>query len=113
MRVLIDECVDRRVKKHLAGQDAWTVQEMGWKGKKNGELLKEMVRNNFEVFLTIDKGFRHQQNIKAAGVAVVLMKVRKNTLRELLPLMPAVNAALTGIKPGDVVEIGPLSTTGP
>jgi hypothetical protein len=107
MRVLIDECVDHRVKPHITGHDVYTVEEMGWKGKTNGDLLKEMVASNFDVLLTVDKSFQHQQNIQTAGVAVVLMKPTRNVLKELLPLMPAVNGALGTIKAGEVVEVGP------
>jgi hypothetical protein len=107
MRVLVDECVDHRIQSHIVGHDVWTVEQMGWKGKTNGELLKEMVANNFEVFLTVDKSFQHQQNIQAAGLAVVLMRPNRNILVELLPLIPAVIAALATIKVGEVVEVGP------
>jgi hypothetical protein len=41
MKVLIDECSPRALKRHLAdhGHECVTVQEAGWAGKKNGELL--------------------------------------------------------------------------
>lgn len=40
MRVLLDECLPRRLKAHLAGHQAITVPEAGWAGKKNGDLLR-------------------------------------------------------------------------
>ena len=107
MRILVDECVDHRIKPGLAGHDVWTVGEMGWNGKKNGDLLKAMVQDGFEVLLTVDKGFKYQQNIKTAAVAVVLLRRNKNQLAELMPLLPATLAALGNIQPGDVVEISP------
>ena len=39
MRVLLDECLPRRLKRELVGHDAKTVPEMGWASKRNGELL--------------------------------------------------------------------------
>jgi hypothetical protein len=107
MRVLLDECVPRKLKRELPGHDVWTVQDKGWKGKKNGELLALMLAERFEVLLTLDKGLKHQQNIQAAGVAVVLLTANKNKVRDLLPLMPAVNSALGSIKPGDFVKVAP------
>lgn len=105
MRILIDECVDRRVNRTLAGHDVWTVPQMGWAGKKNGELLALMAANGFEVLLTVDQNLRHQQNLAAAGVAVLVLVAATNRLADLLPLMPAAGAALATIRPGDVIEV--------
>jgi hypothetical protein len=105
MRILIYECVDRRVKSSLTGHDAWTVPQMGWSGKKNGELLSLMTGAGFEVLLTVDQNLRRQQNLATAGVAVVVLIAPSNRLADLIPLMPAAHAALTTIRPGDVVEI--------
>lgn len=40
MRLLLDECVPRKLRSDLEGHDVRTVQEMGWAGKKNGELVR-------------------------------------------------------------------------
>ena len=77
---------------------------MGWAGKKNGELLALMARVGFEVLLTVDQNLRDQQNLAASGVAVVVMVASNNRLADLVPLMPAVEAALSRIQAGDVVE---------
>jgi hypothetical protein len=105
MRILIDECAPRRLRQELPGHDVHTVAEMGWSGKKNGELLQLMARQSFEVLLTVDQSIRHQQNLQAAGVAVVVLIAPSNRLADLLPLMPSVLSALGSIKPGNVVEI--------
>ena len=76
MRILLDECVPRR--RELADHDVRTVPEMGWSGKKNGELLRLMASHAFEVLLTTDQNLRHQQNLKAAGVAVVVLAAATN-----------------------------------
>ena len=78
---------------------------MGWSGKKNGELLKLMVGQSFEVLLTVDQGIPHQQNLQAAGVGVVVLVGTSTRLADLVPLMPAALISLGSIKPGDVVEI--------
>ncbi len=105
MRILLDECVPRRLRQELPGHDVHTVPEMGWSGKKNGELLRLMAGQSFEVFLTVDQSIRHQQNLQVAGVAVVVLVASSNRLADLVPLMPSAQAALGSIKPGDVVEI--------
>lgn len=60
----------------LFREDVRTIREMGWAGKKNGELLALMVGAGFAVLLTVDQNLRYQQNLAASGVAVVVMVAR-------------------------------------
>ena len=103
MRVLLDECMPRRLGRALPGHDVRTVRGEGWLGKKNGELRALMVGAGVEVLLTADRNLRHQQNL--AGVAVVVMVAPSNRLPDLIPLVPGVELALAVIAPGDVVEV--------
>jgi PIN like domain len=105
MRILLDECVPRRLRQEFPGHDVHTVAEMGWSGKKNGELLQLMAGQGFEVLLTVDQRIRHQQNLQALGVGVVVLVAATNRLADLVPLMPSALARLGSIQPGDVVEI--------
>jgi hypothetical protein len=105
MRILLDECVPRPLRRELAGNDVRTIKEMGWAGKKNGELLALMAGAGFEVLLTVDQNLRYQQNLTSAGVAVVVMVASTNRLADLIPLVPAVESALASIQAGDCVEI--------
>ncbi|HXA19855.1 MAG TPA: DUF5615 family PIN-like protein [Thermoanaerobaculia bacterium] len=55
MRILIDECVPRALKRHLRAYDVvLTVPEAGFAGLKNGQLLRE-AEGNFDTFITTDK----------------------------------------------------------
>lgn len=105
MRVLLDECVPQPLRHHLPGHTGFTVAYLGWRGQRNGTLLGLMAANGFGVLLTVDQSLRHQQNLAASGVAVVLLIAATNKESDLLPLMPTACAALATIKPGDVVEI--------
>ena len=78
---------------------------MGWSGKKDGELLSLMTSAGFEVLVTVDKSIRHQQNLQAVGVAVVVLVASTNRLADLLPRVPEALTALDTIQPGDIVEI--------
>jgi hypothetical protein len=49
MRVLLDECVPRTLRKDLPGHHIKTVAEVGWAGMKNGELL-QLAQGEFDVF---------------------------------------------------------------
>jgi hypothetical protein len=105
MRILLDECVPRRLRFELPGHDVRTVPEMGWTGKKNGELLQLMAADTFDVLLTVDQNLRHQQDLQAAGIAVIILVAQSNRAADLVPLMTAVESQLSSIQPGDVVEI--------
>lgn len=58
MKIIIDECVPSIVKRGLSDRAIKSVQEMGWAGVKNGELLK-LVKAEFDVFITSDKNLRY------------------------------------------------------
>src|SRR5262252_6099494 len=104
MRVLLDECVPRALRKELPGHSVKTVAEAGWAGVKNGELL-QLAANEFDVFLTIDRNLEYQQNFSGVVLAVVVIHAASNDIAVLLPLMPAVLAALPRDKPGMLTHI--------
>ncbi|PSB04262.1 DUF5615 family PIN-like protein [Merismopedia glauca] len=106
MRILLDECAPRPLKRELAEYEICTVVEMGWSGKKNGELLQLMTQEGFTVLLTTDQNLRYQQNLKQAGVAVIVLVARSNRLPDLVPLIPDVCNLLNTIAPGEVIEVG-------
>jgi predicted nuclease of predicted toxin-antitoxin system len=64
MKVLIDECAPKPLKKHLTnqGHECLTVQEAGWSGKQNGELLS-LAEAAFDVLVTLDTNLRYQENL--------------------------------------------------
>jgi PIN like domain len=105
MRILLDECAPRRLRRELPGHDVRTVQEMGWSGKKNGDLVRLMAGQSFELLLTVDQSIRHQRNLQGSGVAVIVLIAVSNRPADLVPLMPSAVAVLGSIKPGEVVEI--------
>src|SRR5437764_14082474 len=39
MRLLLDECIPRKLRSYLAPHECTTLQELGWSGKRNGQLL--------------------------------------------------------------------------
>ncbi len=90
MRLLLDECVPRPLKRELTGHAVSTVVEQGWSSKRNSELLRLMLAEGFEAFLTVDQHLPFQQNVAASGVAVVVVLARTNRLKELRPLVPAI-----------------------
>ena len=107
MRLLLDECVPRNFKDALQGHDARTAQEMGWSGKRNGEVLRLMREHRFDVFITVDQNVGFQQNVAASGIAVIVLAARSNRLKDLLPLAGGVLQKLSQIKPGALERVSP------
>ena len=107
MRVLLDECLPKKLGLSLVGHVTRTVAQEGWSGNRNGVLLVLMAGRGFEVLLTVDQSIPHQQNLQSAGVAVVIMVTTSNRLTDLLPLVPGVLAALSTVQPGDVMRVNP------
>ncbi|MEK6334100.1 MAG: DUF5615 family PIN-like protein [Acidobacteriota bacterium] len=105
MRVLLDECVPRKLRRELAEHEVLSVTERGWSGIENGELLA-LAEAEFDVFLTVDQNLKYQQNLKAFNIGILVLVARTNRLRTLLPLMPDVRKALESIKVGDYVRLG-------
>ena len=106
MRLLLDECVPRPLKRDLVGHQVSTVPEMGWSSKRNSELLGLVRAHRFDAFLTVDQNLSFQQNLQAAGVAVLVVIARTNRVKELRPLVPTILQALETLKPGTVVQVG-------
>lgn len=105
MRVLLDECVDSRLARELSGHDVTTVPEAGWAATRNGELLA-LAEKRFDAFLTVERNLSFQQPLPRFRIAVVVVRAPTNRLRDLLPLVPEILAALSAPKHGEVTWVG-------
>jgi predicted nuclease of predicted toxin-antitoxin system len=106
MKVLLDECLPRKLKNSLRGHECYTVPAIGLAGKKNGELLSVAESLDFEVFLTMDKGIAYEQSLAGRRVAVIIVRAKSNRLADLLPHVSECLAVIGWIQPGQVVRIG-------
>lgn len=91
MKVLLDECVPRKLRLELTEHAVLTVTEHGWSGIKNGKLLA-LAETEFEVFLTVDQNLKYQQNLKAFNIGVILLLARNNRLKGPIPEKADVDA---------------------
>jgi hypothetical protein len=87
VRVLLDECLPRRLKRELVGHDVKTAPEIGWASKRNGELLA-LAAGQFDVFLTADRNLFYQRDVSQFDIAVVVLVARSNAIEALRPLVP-------------------------
>jgi predicted nuclease of predicted toxin-antitoxin system len=87
MKILLDENLPKQLKVDFGPDyDVTTVRDMGWLGKKNGELLGLIVFNGFDFLVTIDKNLRHQQNLDRIELKIFLL-LAINNRRETLQVL--------------------------
>lgn len=103
-RILLDECLPRRLKQDLRDHDVRTVPEMGWASQKNGALLR-LAEPQFDVFLTVDQHLAFQQYLPTVSLAILCLKAPSNRYADLAPLIPQVRKALTQIQPGQLLRL--------
>ena len=78
MRVLLDECVDRRLAESISGHDA---------------------------FVTVDRNLPFQQDLSRLSLIVIVLRARSNRLTDLQALIPQLLSALPNAKPGKVTWV--------
>jgi len=105
MRVLLDNCIPRRLAALLHGVDVTPSVDIGWAGLTDRDLLDAMV-GRYDVLVTVDRGISHQQRLRDRPIAIALLRARTNRLADLAPLVPALRSALGQIRLGTVHEIG-------
>jgi len=89
---------------HQSGHECRTVSEAGWAGKRNGELLK-LAEDSYDVFLTLDKGIKYQQNLSGRGIAIVVVQAPSNRLEDLIDLVPVCLAALNQVQAVQIILV--------
>jgi predicted nuclease of predicted toxin-antitoxin system len=62
LKILLDECIDRRFAREFPDLEVFTVPQMGWAGIKNGEMML-LAEAEFDVFVTVDRNLSYQQNL--------------------------------------------------
>jgi len=104
MRVLLDECLPRRLGLELAGHLVSTVPQAGWAGVSNGKLLS-CINGHYDAFITVDKSLPAQQETVGLYFGVIVLQAPSNRLEDLRLLVPKVLAALNTLKAGQIVKV--------
>lgn len=93
LRILLDEQLPRVLAAEFPDHEVRTVQQQGWRGLKDGPLLKVAAEAGFDVLLTADRGIEFEQNLTLAEIAIVMFIAQSNRLEHVLPLVPEIEAA--------------------
>lgn len=104
MRILLDESLPRPLARLLPEHDVRTVAEVGWAGKRNGELL-QLAASGFDAVLTADQNLEHQQDLGALPIAVIVLVAPTNRIESLHPLIPTLLETLQTLAPRQLLHV--------
>lgn len=88
MKILLDECVPKRLGRFFPEHEVVTTPEVGWAGVRNGELLRK-ASGHFEVFVTVDRNLAFQQNLANLQLPVIVIHAKSNKLIALKQHVPS------------------------
>jgi predicted nuclease of predicted toxin-antitoxin system len=89
MKILLDECIDRRLAREFGDYEIKTAPQMGWAGIKDRELLI-LAASVFDVFITADRNLSFQQNLSPFDLSLIVLQAQSNRLADLKPLVPKI-----------------------
>jgi predicted nuclease of predicted toxin-antitoxin system len=105
MRILLDESLPRDLAREIVGHEVATVQQAGWAGFENGELLQHAA-GKFDVLVTGDQNLEYQQNPAGLPIPVIILIAVSNRMEALRPLIPELLQVLvSGVTGAEFVRI--------
>ena len=105
MKLLVDECVDERLRLSFSNHDCQTARFAGFAGLKNGQLLDAAEAAGFDVLITVDQNIPDQQRLLGRNISILILCAPTNRLRDLQDLVTAAMGALGSIGRGAVTRI--------
>ena len=106
MRILLDECVNPRLKQAFVGHYVVTASDVEWRQLPDNLLLRA-TNGRFDALVTIDRGFEYEHNLTQLTFGIVIVHVEKNLINYYRPLFEALLAAVERIRPGEVIHVVP------
>jgi predicted nuclease of predicted toxin-antitoxin system len=106
MKILLDESLPTKLSEFFGTEhEVLTVRDMNWLGKKNGELLRLVIENNFEVFVTADRNLPYQQNLKAITFILAILCGVNNRQETYINLIPKLLDLLKNSESPSVIQV--------
>ena len=106
MKVLLDEDLPVRLRFYFQTTEVETVEYRGWKGLKNGSLLRA-AEGHFDVFVTMENNLPEQQPLRQFNIAIAILRAPSKRLQDLAPLIPELEQLIAGIQPGTAIRLHP------
>jgi predicted nuclease of predicted toxin-antitoxin system len=99
MKVLLDENLPKGLKRDFPGHEIFTVRDKDWTSKKNGELIRLMIDEGFDILITFDQNITFQQNLNKYPICLIVLRAQINTYEVLKKFVPEIRSILSG-QPG-------------
>jgi predicted nuclease of predicted toxin-antitoxin system len=99
MKILLDENIPAKIKYDFGhGHEVSTVRDMSWLGKKNGELLGLAAFNGFDIFITLDKKLKNQQNLGKLDLKFIVLLANDNKHETIQPHVDKIKVLLQNVE---------------
>ncbi|NOZ89687.1 MAG: hypothetical protein GXO60_00215 [Epsilonproteobacteria bacterium] len=105
MKIVIDECLPKRVTKFFENDMAYTVPQIGLSGSTDSELLDELDKRDIDIFITIDGNIEYQQQFLKRKFGTVVILAVSNRFSDLVHLKDKILNATSNIKKGEIIHI--------
>lgn len=105
MKIIIDECLPKRLRTLLASDQVWTVPQVSLAGYQDGELLDALEAKEIDVFITIDGNIEYQQQFSDRKFGTIVIRAASNRFQDLMPLAESLEQAISNIAPGVVIRV--------
>jgi hypothetical protein len=92
------------VRAAFPGHSVSTVTEAGWRGTKDSSLLG-LAERGFDVFVTIDRKFEHQVDLRSFSMGFIIVRVTSNTLAAYVPSFDRLQRAVEVVRKGEVIHL--------
>jgi predicted nuclease of predicted toxin-antitoxin system len=107
-RVLIDECINPRLaprlRSSLPESSVETVRDLRWTGQKDHALISRM-EDRFDVFVTIDKGFQFEHDLRKLSFGIIVLTAANNQMVSYERLLEELVRRVQEVSPGQVVHL--------
>lgn len=105
MRILLDECVNPRLRDAFSGHEVATLSEMGWRAVQDAAVLV-LAHGKFDALVTLDRGFEFEHNVRQLSFGIIIVHAARNTMSCYRPLFAALADAVNVIGAGEVLHVG-------
>jgi predicted nuclease of predicted toxin-antitoxin system len=104
VRILLDECVNPRLRQAFPDHEVFTVAESKWCALPDAKLIAE-AQGRCDVLVTTDKGFEHEHNLKRLTFGIVIVHVKRNRMEYYRPLFASLINAVEHVKAGEIAHV--------
>jgi len=105
MKIVIDECLPKRITQFFEKGSAYTVPKIGLSGSKDTELLNELDKREIDIFITIDGNIEYQQQFMNRTFGTVVIISVSNRFNDLLHLKDKILKAVDTVSKGKIEHV--------